>query len=249
MVLRHDFEPRILGFLCNWCCYAGADLAGVSRYQYPPNIRVIRVMCSGRIDPKFVFRAFTRGADGVFIGGCWLDECHYVTNGNYHTLDMTRRASNLMVRVGLNPGRLRIEWVSASEGVRFAEVITDFTHRLKELGPVGMAEGKEPAQIKREIEASENFIRRKLLSYVIDPLKCRGCYICHRRCPVGAITGAKNQVHVIDQESCMGCGICLQSCPTQFGAIALIPGEPDPVIPEAAGMMISASESDMGTVA
>ncbi len=224
MEIDYDFEPKIIGFLCNWCCYAGADLAGVSRYQYPTNLRIIRVMCSGRVDPKFVFAAFADGADGVFIGGCWLDECHYVTNGNYQALEMTKRCKGLMSHIGLDPERLRIEWVSASEGVRFAEVITDFTKRLRSLGPLGAAEGKDAQQIRAEIQAAEGLIGKKLLSNYIDPSRCRACMICLRKCPVGAITGGKGQVHVIDQEKCIRCDICLQACPPRFGAVKRVEG-------------------------
>jgi len=154
MVVRHEFEPRILGFLCNWCCYAGADLAGVSRYQYPPNIRVIRVMCSGRVDPAFVFRAFSNGTDGVFIGGCWLGECHYITEGNYDAVSMVHLCKKLLEQIGVNPERLRLEWVSASEGLRFAEVITDFTKKLKGLGPLGIDENG----LKLKLEAVKNLV-------------------------------------------------------------------------------------------
>jgi coenzyme F420-reducing hydrogenase delta subunit len=154
MVTRYDFEPRILGFLCNWCCYAGADLAGVSRYQYPTNIRVIRVMCSGRVDPAFVLRAFSNGTDGVFIGGCWLGECHYITEGNYDAVSMTHLTKKLLEQIGVNPERLRLEWVSASEGIRFAEIITDFTKKLKELGPLGIDENG----LKLKLEAAKNLV-------------------------------------------------------------------------------------------
>jgi coenzyme F420-reducing hydrogenase delta subunit len=158
MVVRHEFEPRILGFLCNWCCYAGADLAGVSRYQYPPNIRVIRVMCSGRVDPAFVLRAFSNGTDGVFIGGCWLGECHYITEGNYDALSVMHLCKKLLEQIGVNPERLRLEWVSASEGIRFAEVITDFTKKLKELGPLGIGEGIDENGLKLKLEAVKNLV-------------------------------------------------------------------------------------------
>jgi len=235
MVSRYEFEPKILGFLCNWCAYAGADLAGVSRYQYPTNVRVIRVMCSGRVDPAFIFRAFSKGMDGVLIGGCWLGECHYVTNGNYHALDMTKLCKKLLEQIGINPERLRIEWVSASEGIRFAEIVTNFTNKLKELGPLGVSEGKDPEQLKRDIEAAERYIRKKLTSYYIEPDKCKACMICLRKCPVGAIIGGKNKIHVIDQEKCIGCGICLQNCPPRFDAIKRILAEPvPPPIPEEA---------------
>ncbi len=148
-----EFKPRIVGFLCNWCSYAGADLAGVSRYQYPPSLKVIRLMCSGRVDLEFVLRALANGNDGVFIGGCWLGECHYVTEGNYDALSMMHIGKKLLERIGVAPGRLRLEWVSASQGLRFAEVITDFTNQLKALGPISVP--------KLKLEAL-----KKLLPYV-----------------------------------------------------------------------------------
>ena len=153
-----EFTPRILGFLCNWCCYAGADLAGVSRYQYPPTMNVIRVMCSGRVDAEHVIRAFSAGADGVFIGGCWLGECHYVTEGNYDALTMMHLCRESMRKVGINPERLRLEWVSASEGIRFAEVVTDFTEKLKKMGPLGEGEGLDEAALKLKLEALKRMI-------------------------------------------------------------------------------------------
>jgi coenzyme F420-reducing hydrogenase delta subunit len=158
MVVGYEFKPRIVGFLCNWCCYAGADLAGVSRYQYPPNIRVIRVMCSGRVDLAFILRAFSHGTDGVFIGGCWLGECHYITEGNYLALSMTHLCRKLLELIGVNPKRLRLEWVSASEGIRFAEVMTDFTRKLKELGPLGTGEGIDENGLKLKLEAVKNLV-------------------------------------------------------------------------------------------
>jgi len=158
MVVEHEFKPRILGFLCNWCCYAGADLAGVSRYQYSPNIRVIRLMCSGRVDPAFILRAFSNGTDGVFIGGCWLGECHYITEGNYNALSIMHLCRKLLEHIGVNPERLRLEWVSASEGIRFAEIMTDFTKKLKELGPLGTSEGIDENGLKRKLEAVNKLI-------------------------------------------------------------------------------------------
>ncbi len=129
------FEPNILVFCCNWCSYAGADLAGVSRFQYPPNIRIIRVMCSGRVDPSFVLKALKNGADGVLISGCHIGDCHYIT-GNEYTRERFERLHNILIKqLGIDPKRVRLEWVSASEGKRFAEVITEFTNQIKELGP------------------------------------------------------------------------------------------------------------------
>ena len=161
MAAVHEFKPRILGFLCNWCSYAGADLCGVSRYQYPPSMRVIRLMCSGRVDLEFVLRAFANGNDGVFIGGCWLGECHYVTEGNYDALSTMHLGKKLLEAAGINPDRLRLEWVSASQGNRYAEIVTDFTKQLKELGPLGTGEGLDRNTLKLKLEAI-----RKLIPYV-----------------------------------------------------------------------------------
>jgi F420-non-reducing hydrogenase iron-sulfur subunit len=135
MSKNDGFEPKIIGFLCNWCSYAGADLAGVSRIQYPPNIRIIRVMCSGRIDPAFVLEAFKDGADGVLVAGCHLpSDCHYIS-GNFKAM----RRINLLKRVlkdfGIEPERLRLEWVSASEGDKWAAVVRSMVEDLKKLGP------------------------------------------------------------------------------------------------------------------
>ncbi|HEX59226.1 MAG TPA: hydrogenase iron-sulfur subunit [Methanomicrobia archaeon] len=129
-----SFEPKIIGFACNWCTYAGADLAGTSRLKYPPNIRLIRVMCTGRIDPEFILAAFARGADGVFIGGCHPGDCHYMA-GNYKAKRRVELLKRLLAQLGISPERLRMEFISAAEGAKFAEVITEFTEKLKELGP------------------------------------------------------------------------------------------------------------------
>lgn len=133
------FEPKIIGFCCNWCSYAGADLAGISRIQYPPNLRMIRVMCSGSIDPIYILDAFKRGADGVFIGGCHPGDCHY-QSGNYKTRRKISLMKILLSQLGVSPERVRLEWVSAAEGQRFAQVVTDFTNEIKELGPIKINE-------------------------------------------------------------------------------------------------------------
>ena len=140
-------EPRIVGLMCNWCCYAGADNAGVSRFQYPSNIRPIRVMCSGRVDPLIILRAFQLGADGVFVGGCHPGDCHYI-EGNYHARDEMVRIKKLMEEIGIEPGRLRVESVSASEGKRFAELMKEFTEQIKELGAIKFRFPKELALAK-----------------------------------------------------------------------------------------------------
>ena len=128
-----SFEPKILGFLCNWCSYAGADLAGVSRVQYPPNIRVIRVMCSGRVDPAFVFKGFEVGADGVIVMGCHIGDCHYL-EGNYEAEKKYAMLVKFLKLIGFD-NRVRLEWVSASEGTRYGTVVTEFTEHIKSLGP------------------------------------------------------------------------------------------------------------------
>jgi F420-non-reducing hydrogenase iron-sulfur subunit len=130
-----QFEPRIIGFLCNWCSYAGADLAGVSRIQYPPNIRIIRVMCSGRIDPAFVLEAFKDGADGVLVAGCHLpSDCHYIS-GNFKAQRRITLLRTVLKEFGIEPERLRLEWISASEGDKFAAVVRDMTEQVRKLGP------------------------------------------------------------------------------------------------------------------
>ena len=135
MTEKPDFEPKIIGFLCNWCSYAGADLAGVSRIQYPPNIRIIRVMCSGRIDPAFVLEAFKNGADGVLIAGCHLpSDCHYIS-GNFKTLRRMTLLKIVLEQLGIEPERLRLEWISAAEGEKFAVTVKDMVNQIKALGP------------------------------------------------------------------------------------------------------------------
>ncbi|MCJ7579907.1 MAG: hydrogenase iron-sulfur subunit [Candidatus Aminicenantes bacterium] len=132
--MQDEFDPLIVSFCCNWCSYTGADLAGVSRLQYPPNVRIIRVMCSGMVHPNLVIDALTKGADGVIICGCHPGDCHY-EDGNLKT-EKRAEAINLMLEdFGLEEERFRLEWVSASEGPKFAQVMTDFTEQVKKLGP------------------------------------------------------------------------------------------------------------------
>jgi len=129
-----DFEPNIVGFLCNWCSYAGADLAGTSRLKYPPNIKPIRVMCSGRVDPVFILEALRKGADGVLIAGCHPGDCHY-QSGNYKTNRRVKLVKKLLSEMGIEPERVRFEYISASEGQKFADVVTDFVSEIKKIGP------------------------------------------------------------------------------------------------------------------
>ncbi len=134
-----QFEPRIIAFLCRWCSYTGADLAGTSRITYPPNVLPIRVMCSGRVDPTFVVSAFRRGADGVLICGCHPGDCHY-NEGNYNMMRRLPLIRKLIAQFGIDPERVRLEWVSASEGDRYAEVVTEFTEQIRQMGPLNWSD-------------------------------------------------------------------------------------------------------------
>ncbi len=131
---QEEYEPLIVGFLCNWCSYAGADLAGTSRIQYPPNVRVIRVMCSGMVHPNLVINALTKGADGVLMCGCHPGDCHYL-EGNLRAEARAEAIDLMLMDFGLEPERFRLEWVSASEGDKFAKVVAEMVEELKKLGP------------------------------------------------------------------------------------------------------------------
>ena len=130
-----NFEPNIVAFLCNWCSYAGADLAGTSRMEYPPNVKIIRVMCSGRVNPMFVINALQEGADGVLIGGCHPGDCHYV-QGNYFARRRMAVLKKLLDYIGFDERRVRMTWVSAAEGKKFADVIKEVTEDIRKLGPM-----------------------------------------------------------------------------------------------------------------
>jgi len=132
--IETEFEPLIIGFCCNWCSYAGADLAGISRMQYPANVRIIRVMCSGMVHPNLVIDALTKGADGVIVCGCHIGDCHYL-EGNLRAEKRADAIKLMLQDFGIEEDRFRLEWVSASEAARFAQVMTDFTETIKKLGP------------------------------------------------------------------------------------------------------------------
>jgi len=204
--------------------------------------------------------------DGVFIGGCRLNECNYVTHGNYDALNMVLLCRRIMEHIGLNPERLRIEFMSSAEGILFAEVMNEFGNHVNRLGPLGIAEGIDQNELESKLaeirklvpyikmvkdeklasrlKSPEEYDRlfttdeidrlfSEVISYYIAPEECQACLICAKRCPVEAITGAKNQVHVIDQEKCIKCGTCFEVCPTRFGAVTKIIGGPVPLpIPE-----------------
>ena len=142
-----SFEPRIVAFFCNWCTYLAADLAGTSRMKYAPNVRVVRVMCSGRVDPQFVLNAFARGADGVLIGGCHPGDCHY-QEGNYKTLRRVRLLKRMLREMGIEEERFRLEWISAAEGDRVRTVINEMVEKVRACGPLDL-------RPKQEIFAAE----------------------------------------------------------------------------------------------
>ena len=130
-----DREPRIVGFLCNWCAYQGADLAGTSRMEYPANVRPVRVMCTGRIDPAFILKAFAEGADGVLVAGCHPGDCHYL-EGNYKAIRRMSMVRRILEQFGIEPERFRLEWVSAGEGTKWARICQEMTEVVKATGPL-----------------------------------------------------------------------------------------------------------------
>ncbi|RLG71381.1 MAG: methyl-viologen-reducing hydrogenase subunit delta [Methanobacteriota archaeon] len=134
MTKEKEFKPKILVFCCNWCSYAAADLAGVSRLQMPPDFRVVRVMCSARVRPEYVIKAIARGVDGVMILGCHIGDCHYIS-GNHRTKKRFAVITKLLEHIGVNPKRVLVDWVSAAEGHRYQELVTNFVKTIKELGP------------------------------------------------------------------------------------------------------------------
>ncbi|MCW4026688.1 MAG: hydrogenase iron-sulfur subunit [Candidatus Bathyarchaeota archaeon] len=166
MTTQENFQPDILGFLCNWCSYAGADLAGVSRFQYPPNARIIRVMCSARVDPTIVLEAFIRGLDGVMVLGCHLGDCHYMT-GNYYTERRIKTTKEVLKNTGLSPERLLIDWVSAAEGERFAALVKEFTEKIGKLGPLGDETGLEPQQLRSRLIAAKETLAQERLRWLV----------------------------------------------------------------------------------
>lgn len=210
-------QPKILGFVCNWCCYGGADLAGVSRFQYPPYIRLVRVMCSGRVDLKHVFLAFSTGQDAVFIGGCHINDCHYNPEGNYDALSMANLCKKLLEYVGINPKRLRIEWVSAGEGIRFANIMNEFSREIENLGPLGESEGLDENELKSRLAKIA-----KLVPYI--KLAKREELALHDPDQDYSALYTREEVadlireaptYYIDPEKCQACMICARKCPVE----------------------------------
>jgi len=213
------FVPKLIGMICNWCCYGGADLCGVSRFQYPTYIRLIRVMCSARVDLKHIFRAFLNGADGMFVGGCHLDDCHYITHGNYEAMSMVQLCKKLLEHIGINPRRLRIEWVSAGEGIRFANIMNEFSKEIEKLGPLGKSEGMDEKELKSRLEEVT-----KLIPYI--KLAKRDKLALHLRDNHAAYDELYTSEEIdrlfreipsyyIDPEKCQACMTCARRCPVE----------------------------------
>jgi F420-non-reducing hydrogenase iron-sulfur subunit len=193
-------------------------MAGVSRLQYTTEIRLIRVMCSGRVDLEFVLRAFSNGTDGVFIGGCRLNECNYITHGNYHALNMVLLCKRIMEHIGLNPDRLRIQFMSSAEGILFAEVMSEFGNKVKELGPLGKGEGIDPNECKSKLAEIRKLVpyiklvnQEKLASRLKNPEEYDGLFTKEE------IDKLLSQVisYYIAPEQCQACMICAKRCPVE----------------------------------
>jgi len=170
------YKPKFVGFLCNWCSYAGADLAGVSRFDYPTNVRIIRVMCSGRIDPALILTAFERGLDGVLVAGCHPGDCHYLS-GNYQAEYKVLMLRKILEKIGFDTRRLRLDWISAAEGRKFADLIADFTEELTNLGPSPV---KSDLNLRKLLDTSKqiisNFRLRWLVSRERELLEIKNAY-------------------------------------------------------------------------
>ena len=169
--MTEHYQPKILGFLCNWCCYTAADSAGVGRYQYPPNLRVIRIMCTGRLDPSFPLEGLAAGADAVFVGGCHPGECHY-QDGNYHALVSAALVHEALARLGVSKDRVLIDWASAAEGPNFVKIITRFTEQVAKLGPLGSSEGLDPIALRAKLNLAAEAARgRKIRTGLLNASK------------------------------------------------------------------------------
>lgn len=210
-----NFKPKMLGIICNWCCYGGADLCGVSRFQYPTYIRLIRVMCSGRVDLKHILLAFANGVDAMFVGGCHINDCHYNPEGNYDAMSMVNLCKKLLEHIGINPKRLRLEWVSAGEGIRFANIMNEFAREIEELGPLGKSEGLETAELNARIGAIA-----KLVPYIkLEKMKKLALHDVNEDYAklytseeIDALI-RKAPSYWIDPDRCQACMTCARRCP------------------------------------
>lgn len=212
------FTPKMVGMICNWCCYGGADLCGVSRFQYPPYIRLIRVMCSGRVDMKHVFLAFSTGQDAMFIGGCHINDCHYNPEGNYDALSMVTFSKKLLQHIGINPKRLRLEWVSAGEGIRFANIMNEFGKEIEELGPLGKSEGIDEAELKSRLTE----ITRLIPYFKLAKMKKLATHNPNQDSYTNLFTTEEIDTlireapsYYIDPKKCQACMTCARRCPAE----------------------------------
>jgi heterodisulfide reductase subunit D len=222
-----NWDPKIIAFCCNWCSYAGADLAGVSRFQYQPNVRIIRVMCSGRVENSFILNALRRGADGVIVTGCHKGDCHYIS-GNEKAEKRIETARHLLGTLGLEPERLGLEWISASEGQRFAKTMTDFVETIRKLGPNELAWKDNPGSISRKgTDTCDPALDEKEEGTGFN--YCIECNKCASSCPITRVKSSysptKNVMTVsmekdpcqpvlADVWECLTCGTCSQRCPS-----------------------------------
>jgi coenzyme F420-reducing hydrogenase delta subunit/ferredoxin len=193
-------------------------MAGVSRLQYSTEIRLVRVMCSGRVDLEFILRAFSNGMDGVFIGGCRLNECNYITHGNYHALNLVLLCRKIMEHIGLNPDRLGIEFMSSGEGILFTEVVDKFCKKVKELGPPGKSEGIDEGELKSKLEEIRKLVpyikimkRKKLESHLENEKEYDGFFTSEE---IDRLFSEVASYH-IDPDKCQACMICLRKCPVE----------------------------------
>ncbi len=224
------FEPRILAFTCNWCSYAGADFAGTSRFSYPPNVRIIRLMCSGRVNPSFIIKAFEQGADGVLVSGCHPGTCHYV-GGNLEAEKRVKSTGAVLELLGVVPDRLRLEWISASEGERFAETIRDFTKNVENLGPSPLADGLQRVPVETQEYSIPELIKETNVSY------CLECGKCSSSCPVARIDEEYSPRRIVERLyigsqngflsgkklwMCLTCLRCRERCPSDVRYSELI---------------------------
>ncbi len=215
------FRPKIIGIVCNWCCYGGADLCGVSRFQYPPYIRLVRVMCSGSVDLKHILLAFSTGQDAVFVGGCHINDCHYNTEGNYDAFSMVNLCKKLLEHMGINPKRLRIEWVSAGEGNRFANIMNEFSREIEALGPLGQSEGIDEIELKFRLDKMTRLIpyiklvkKDKLALHDINQANQEGYANLFTSEEVDRII-REAPWYYIDPDKCQACMICAKRCPVE----------------------------------
>jgi F420-non-reducing hydrogenase iron-sulfur subunit len=193
-------------------------MAGVSRLQYPPNIKLIRVMCSGRVDLEFILRAFSRGMDGVFIGGCRLNECNYITHGNYHALNTVLLAKKILEYIGLNPERLRVEFMSSGDGILLAEVITDFDKQVQGLGPLGTSEGTEASELHAKLAdviklvPYIKIVEREKLESRLEKSEAYDKLFTNDE--IGQLFSDVPSYY-IDPEKCQACMTCAKRCPVE----------------------------------